>query len=61
MIAPGLAAADEDNSPAFLETQDPANVPFYESLGFEVIAEVDLPRNGPKHWPMHRTPLRSES
>jgi GNAT superfamily N-acetyltransferase len=56
VIAPGLDAADEDNSPAFLETQDPANVPFYESLGFEVIAELDLPHQGPKHWAMHRTP-----
>jgi ribosomal protein S18 acetylase RimI-like enzyme len=56
VIAPGLAAADEDDSPAFLETQDPANVGFYESLGFEVVAELDLPANGPKHWAMHRRP-----
>lgn len=60
VIAPGLAAADEERSPAFLETQDPANVSFYESLGFEVLAELDLPHNGPKHWAMHRpaTPER---
>jgi ribosomal protein S18 acetylase RimI-like enzyme len=56
VIAPGLAAADEERSPAFLETQDPANVDFYESLGFEVLAELDLPAQGPKHWAMRRPP-----
>jgi GNAT superfamily N-acetyltransferase len=59
VIAPGLAAADEERSPAFLETQDPANVGFYESLGFEVLAELDLPHNGPRHWAMHRPVTRA--
>jgi GNAT superfamily N-acetyltransferase len=54
VITPGLRAAEADGVPAFLETQDPANVPFYESLGFEVLAELDLPDNGPKHWAMRR-------
>jgi GNAT superfamily N-acetyltransferase len=54
VITPGLQAADADGVPAFLETQDPANVPFYESLGFDVLAELDLPDNGPKHWAMGR-------
>lgn len=54
VLAPGLAAADADQLPAFLETQDPANVAFYETLGFEVIAELDLPENGPRHWSMYR-------
>ena len=56
VIAPGLAAADEDGAPAYLETQDPVNVSFYEGLGFDVIAEMDLPDNGPKHWAMRRPP-----
>jgi hypothetical protein len=47
-------SAVADGVPAFLETHDPANVPFYESLGFDVLAELDLPDNGPKHWAMHR-------
>jgi GNAT superfamily N-acetyltransferase len=54
VIAPGLRAADADDVPAFVETQDPANLPFYESLGFDVLAELDLPDNGPKHWAMRR-------
>jgi hypothetical protein len=54
VITPGLQTADADDVPTFLETQDPANVPFYESLGFDVVAELDLPDNGPKHWAMRR-------
>jgi GNAT superfamily N-acetyltransferase len=54
VIAPGLEAADADDVPAFLETQAPINVRFYERLGFDVIAELDLPGDGPKHWAMWR-------
>ncbi|HEY0695658.1 MAG TPA: hypothetical protein VGD71_42305 [Kribbella sp.] len=54
MITPGLRASDADGVRAFLETQDPANVPFYESLRFDVLAELDLPDDGPKHLAMRR-------
>jgi GNAT superfamily N-acetyltransferase len=54
VIAPGLAAADAAHSPAFVETQDPANVGFYESLGFTVIAELELPHRGPIHYSLYR-------
>ncbi|MFF0342538.1 GNAT family N-acetyltransferase [Kribbella sp. NPDC004875] len=56
VITPGLTAADAERSPAFLETQDPANVRFYESLGFTVIAELELPHNGPMHYALYRPP-----
>ncbi|WP_306363678.1 GNAT family N-acetyltransferase [Nocardia sp. CC227C] len=56
VIAPGLAAADTEHVPAFLETQDPTNVPFYESLGFETIGHVRLPEDGSPHWAMLRPP-----
>jgi GNAT superfamily N-acetyltransferase len=56
VIAPGLAAADVEHSPAFLETQEPANITFYESLGFTVIAELELPHHGPIHYSMYRPP-----
>jgi GNAT superfamily N-acetyltransferase len=56
VLAPGLEAADAADSPAFLETQDPANVGFYESLGFRVLVELDLPHGGPRHWAMRRPP-----
>jgi GNAT superfamily N-acetyltransferase len=56
VIAPGLAAADAEHSPAFLETQEPANLTFYESLGFVVTAELELPHHGPIHYAMYRPP-----
>ncbi|WP_306356733.1 MULTISPECIES: GNAT family N-acetyltransferase [unclassified Nocardia] len=54
VIAPGLAAADAEGVRAFLETQDAANLPFYESLGFKVVGEARLPDDGPMHWAMLR-------
>jgi ribosomal protein S18 acetylase RimI-like enzyme len=54
VIAPGLAAADAEHVAAFVETQDPANVGFYESLGFIVTAELELPHRGPIHYAMYR-------
>jgi GNAT superfamily N-acetyltransferase len=54
VITPGLAAADADHSPAFVETQEPTNLHFYESLGFTVIAELELPHRGPIHYAMYR-------
>jgi ribosomal protein S18 acetylase RimI-like enzyme len=54
VITPGLAVADAVHSPAFVETQEPANVGFYESLGFTVIAELELPHNGPMHYALYR-------
>ncbi|TDD30114.1 GNAT family N-acetyltransferase [Kribbella turkmenica] len=54
VINPGLAAADAEHSPAFVETQEPANLTFYESLGFTVVAELELPHRGPIHYAMYR-------
>ncbi|GAB2649938.1 GNAT family N-acetyltransferase [Kribbella swartbergensis] len=56
VISAGLAAADAENSAAFLETQEPANLNFYESLGFTVVAELELPHRGPIHYAMYRPP-----
>ncbi|MGW1740269.1 GNAT family N-acetyltransferase [Nocardia sp. NPDC001965] len=54
VIEPGLAAAERDGIPAFLETSTEANVRFYERLGFRVGAEVEIPDNGPRTWCMLR-------
>ena len=51
-IRQGLAKAREDGVPAFLETATPRNVSLYQSLGFEVIDEWDVPKGGPKFWSM---------
>ena len=56
VIAPGLAAADAEHSPAFTETVEPGNITFYESLGFTVTAELELPHRGPIHYAMYRPP-----
>jgi ribosomal protein S18 acetylase RimI-like enzyme len=42
--------------PAYLETETPANVPFYQRHGFEVVGEVDVPGGGPHLWLMWRNP-----
>lgn len=60
VIEPGLAAADADGVPAFLETSTEANVRVYEALGFEITAEYDLPDGGPRTWAMLRRPTRTE-
>lgn len=51
-IGQGLARAREDGMPAFLETATPRNVSLYQSLGFEVIDEWDVPKGGPHFWSM---------
>ena len=51
-IRQGLARAAEDGLPAYLETATESNVGLYQSLGFEVIDEWDVPKGGPKFWSM---------
>lgn len=43
--------------PAYLETETPANVPFYERHGFRVVGELDVPGGGPHLWLMWRRPV----
>jgi GNAT superfamily N-acetyltransferase len=54
VVEAGLAAVDREHLPAYVETQDPANLAFYESLGFVTIAELELPHNGPMHYALYR-------
>ncbi|GAA2434524.1 hypothetical protein GCM10010191_56240 [Actinomadura vinacea] len=56
VIRPGLAAAEREGVPAFLETSEARNVTFYERLGFEATAQYDLPDGGPTTWSMIRNP-----
>jgi ribosomal protein S18 acetylase RimI-like enzyme len=48
-----LEEASERETPAYLETTKPENVPYYASFGFGVIGEADLPR-GAHAWFMWR-------
>ncbi len=53
LMEPGLAAADADRLPAYLETQREANIPFYARFGFELIQKVSL-SDSPPMWLMWR-------
>ncbi len=53
-IRAGLARAEADRKPAWLETATPENVGLYQRLGFEVTQEWDVPGGGPHFWSMIR-------
>ena len=57
LIQPGLAKADRDRLPCYLETAKEINLKFYGKHGFEVLREVELARGGPLMWTMKREPI----
>ncbi len=50
LLRHGLAFAETDGVPAFLETARPQNVSLYEHFGFRVSEEADVPEGGPHIW-----------
>jgi ribosomal protein S18 acetylase RimI-like enzyme len=56
LLQPVLSLADRDVVPCHLETADPANLGFYERLGFELDRRHQLIPNGPPHYSMRRQP-----
>lgn len=52
-IRAGLARADADCLPSYLETAKEANIGFYQGLGFHVTHSWHVPR-GPQNWSMLR-------
>ncbi len=60
VIQPVLDECDRDGIPAYLESSNPANIPYYARFGFEVIGE--LRRAGsPPQTQMWRDPRRPSS
>lgn len=57
IIREGLARADSDGLPCWLETATPENVPLYQRLGFVIQCEWDVPKGGPHFWGMMRSPV----
>lgn len=57
IIREGLARADAEGLPSWLETATPENVPLYQRLGFAIQCEWDVPKGGPHFWGMMRDPL----
>jgi GNAT superfamily N-acetyltransferase len=51
-----LAQCDAEFAPAYLESSNPMNIPYYERFGFVVTGELKLPDAGPSLWPMWRAP-----
>jgi ribosomal protein S18 acetylase RimI-like enzyme len=53
-----LDRCDAEHAPAYLESSNPDNVPYYERFGFEVTGEIELPSRdgnpGPSLVPMWR-------
>jgi GNAT superfamily N-acetyltransferase len=54
IIREGLARANADSLPTWLETATPENVPLYQRLGFVTQVEWDIPKGGPHFWGMMR-------
>lgn len=51
-----LVRCDAERMPAYLESSNERNVPFYERHGFRVIGELSVPGGGPTLWLMWRDP-----
>ncbi|MEU4313499.1 GNAT family N-acetyltransferase [Nocardia sp. NPDC024068] len=52
-----LDRCDRDGVPAYLESSNKSNVPYYERFGFEVTATISVPDGGPDLWAMWRPPV----
>lgn len=55
LMKQALAICDRDETLAYLESSNPANIPFYERHGFEVVGTIQ-PGNFPPIFPMIRYP-----
>lgn len=56
LLAPMAERLDREGVPAFLESSKERNLPLYERFGFHVTKPYDLPKGGPRIWPMWRDP-----
>jgi ribosomal protein S18 acetylase RimI-like enzyme len=56
LVRDGLARADRDGTPVYLETETAGNVGYYERLGFSVAEEATAPGVGVPIWLMVRRP-----
>ena len=55
LLRPALERCDNTHTPAYLETQKPENLPFYERFGFKVREELSV-KNSPTVWTLWREP-----
>ena len=50
-----LDRCDAEGAPAYLESSNSVNIPYYTRFGFDVTGEIVIP-DGPTLWPMWRAP-----
>ena len=50
-----IVICDQDNKPAYLESSNPKNIPFYERHGFELLGTIQV-NTSPPIFPMLRKP-----
>ena len=55
LMAHALARCDRDHAPAYLESSNPRNIPFYERHGFETLGAIQV-GSSPRLVPMLRSP-----
>lgn len=56
LLAPMAERLDHEGVPGYLESSKERNLPLYERFGFRVTEVLQLPKGGPKVWPMWREP-----
>lgn len=56
LLGSRLSRCDAAGLPAYLESSNPDNIPFYEKHGFRVTHELSMPGTCPPVWLMWRTP-----
>lgn len=56
---PVLERADGEGLPAYLETQNADNLPYYRRFGYDVVEELHPVKGGPPLWTMRREPKGS--
>jgi GNAT superfamily N-acetyltransferase len=61
LLAPVLERCDREGLPAYLESSNDENLPFYERHGFEVLDSFPLPLGGPPIREMWRRPRQGDS
>jgi ribosomal protein S18 acetylase RimI-like enzyme len=51
-IRAGISRAKAEGLPVYLETATDTNIALYQSLGFEILDQWDVPKGGPHFWSM---------
>lgn len=54
LLTTAIERAEAKGVPAYLDTANPDNLPYYGSFGFETIGQIDLPRGAPL-WFLYRS------